>query len=105
MRGESLVSPQASEASSPATMFANAEVRAAIKGALSAHYVPWGEVEDLTQEVLLRAVSLAEPPATLAECIALARKMATDLAIDRIRSARIRGRYNVGPCEDPDERP
>jgi hypothetical protein len=31
--------------------------------------------------------------------------MATDLAIDRIRSARIRGRYNVGPCEDPDERP
>jgi DNA-directed RNA polymerase specialized sigma24 family protein len=108
MRGESLVSTKGSSVSGSSVagaLFARPEVRSAIKGALRDKGVPSNDLDDLTQEVLLRALSRSDPPETLAECVALARKMATDLAIDRIRQASSRRRFNVGLYEDPDDRP
>jgi DNA-directed RNA polymerase specialized sigma24 family protein len=103
MRSESVMSSRVPAPSSPASHFASAEVRTAIAAALRQQHVGWSDIDDLTQEVLVKALALRESPATLSECVALARKMARDLAIDRMRQRRIRGRFLAGPCENPDD--
>jgi RNA polymerase sigma factor (sigma-70 family) len=102
MRAELLVSPKVPTTSSARATFASSDVRAAIAKALRQQYVPSAEIEDLTQEVLVKALALDEPPVTAAECVAVARKMATDLAVDRMRRRRQRGRFHAGLAEDPD---
>src|ERR1700677_3878183 len=103
MRGESVVSPRVPAPLSPATHFASADVRTAIASALRRHHVEWSAIDDLTQDVLVKALALREHPATLPECVALVRKMASDLAVDRMRQRRIRSRFLDGPCEHPDD--
>ena len=88
---------------SPATHFASAEVRAAIGAALRKKYVGSSDIDDLTQEVLVKALALRDPPATLPECVALARKIANDLAVDRMRQRRMRSRFFDGPSEHADD--
>jgi DNA-directed RNA polymerase specialized sigma24 family protein len=105
MRDESLVPPDAPAPLLSGTIFADPEVRSAIVSALRWRHVPPNDIEDLTQEVLLRALSLDQPPPTLPECLGLVRKMATDLAVDRMRSLRIRGRFHAGLHENPDAHP
>jgi DNA-directed RNA polymerase specialized sigma24 family protein len=97
------VSPRVPAPSSPATHFASADVRTAIASALRRRHVGRSDLDDLTQEVLVKALALRESPTTLSECVALARKMASDLAVDRMRQRRIRSRFLDGPCEHPDD--
>jgi RNA polymerase sigma factor (sigma-70 family) len=104
MQGESLVSPKVPAASPSEMILARPEVRSAIAAVLWKHRVPSEEVEDLTQEVLARALTIDDPPATLPACIALVRKMATFVAIDCIRRRRRVRLFDVGPDENPDER-
>jgi DNA-directed RNA polymerase specialized sigma24 family protein len=105
MNGESMVLPKVASSLPPPSHLASADVRSAIIAALRWKHVREDDIEDLTHDVLVKALALRDLPATLPECVKLLRKMATDLAIDSLRKRRIRGRFNVGPCEDPDERP
>ena len=99
-----LVAPKAPSPSPASANLARVEVRSAIAAALRRKYVKTDDIEDLTHDVILKALALPELPASLPECTALVRKIAGDLAVDRMRQRRSRGRYNVGPCEDPDDR-
>ncbi len=81
------------------------EVREAIGMVLRRRGVPAVDSEDLTQDVIERALRTARPPESQGECVLLVRKIAKDLAIDTFKSARARGKYNAGPYENPDEAP
>ncbi len=104
MSQESLVAPKAPSPSSPSAHLAHVEVRSAIAAALRRKQVKRDDIEDLTHDVIVKALALPALPAALPECTALVRKIAGDLAVDRMRQRRSRGRYNVGLCEDPDDR-
>jgi DNA-directed RNA polymerase specialized sigma24 family protein len=104
MRQESLVAPKAPSPSSARSNLARVEVRSAIAAELRGRHVRTDDIEDLTHDVIVKALVLPELPASLPECTALVRKIAGDLAIDRMRQRRSRGRYNVGLCGDPDAR-
>jgi len=105
MNGEPLVSRKAPTATLSETLFASAQVRSAIGSALRKRGIRHPDVDDLTQEVLVKALGLREPPSTLPECIALARKMAGDLAVDRIRWLDRRGRIETPLLQAPDHQP
>jgi RNA polymerase sigma factor (sigma-70 family) len=82
------------------------EVARGICGVLVAYGYPQSELQDGLQDVYLKALRAfrrIEPPADLAGMRALCRKMARDMAIDRLRKAARRERDFVGLCEDPDE--
>jgi RNA polymerase sigma factor (sigma-70 family) len=64
------------------------------------------DLEDGLQDVYLKALQVfrrIKPPADLAGMRAFCRKLARDMAIDRLRRADRRKRDFVGLCEDPDE--
>jgi DNA-directed RNA polymerase specialized sigma24 family protein len=107
MNGESLLAPapMPRPTTAPAPLLVSPEVRSAITAALRQHYVRFDDLEDLTQQVLERALRLDEPPSTLPEWVALVRKMASRLAVDSQRQRHSRSRYNAGLYENPDDRP
>jgi DNA-directed RNA polymerase specialized sigma24 family protein len=88
-----------------AAYLASPEVRDAIGKALRRRGVGTVDTEDLTQDVIERALRTSQPPPNLQECVALVRKIATDLAIDHSKLARGRAKYNAGPYENPDDVP
>jgi RNA polymerase sigma factor (sigma-70 family) len=79
---------------------ATAEVRAAIERALRG--IPREDREDAVQEVLARALTVAEPP-TLEECVALVVRIAKNLSVDELRKKVTRGKVDAGAIEDPDD--
>ena len=81
------------------------EVREAIGMVLRRRGVAAVDSEDLTQDVIERALRIARPPESQDECVLLVRKIARDLAIDKFKSARARAKYNAGSYENPDEAP
>jgi DNA-directed RNA polymerase specialized sigma24 family protein len=88
-----------------AAHLASPEVREAIQAVLKKRTVPEDDLEDLTHDVIERALVAPSPPAGLEECKALVSKMASDVAIDRWRRAHRRSKVNVGLYENPDDRP
>jgi RNA polymerase sigma factor (sigma-70 family) len=88
--------------SSYASNLATPKIHAAIAQALRRLRIPPAEIGDLRQVVLAKALATKVQPATLEECEALVRKIARDAAFDWFRRRSTRGKYEVGPCEDPD---
>ena len=88
-----------------AAYLASPEVRAAIQAVLKRRTVPDDDLEDLTHDVIERALVAPSPPASLEECKAIVTKMANDLAIDSWRRTRRRSKVNAGLYENPDDRP
>ncbi len=88
-----------------AAFLATPEVREAIGKALRRRSVRAVDAEDLTHDVIERALRTSQPPPTLQECVALVRKIATDLAIDKFKIDRGRAKYDAGPYENPDDAP
>lgn len=82
------------------------EVARGICGVLVAYGYTQNDLQDGLQDVYLKALRAfrrIKPPADLPGMKALCRKMARDMAIDRLRKAARRERDFVGLCEDPDE--
>jgi len=82
------------------------EVAKGICGVLVAYGYTQNDLQDGLQDVYLKALRAfrrIKPPADLPGMRALCRKMARDMAIDRLRKAGRRERDFVGLCEDPDE--
>jgi DNA-directed RNA polymerase specialized sigma24 family protein len=81
------------------------EVSGAIEGVLRRKGLHGADLEDHRQSVLERAYVVAQAPETRADCVALVRKIAREMAIDTYRRSRRRAKVDAGLCEDPDERP
>lgn len=82
------------------------EVARGICGVLVAYGYAQNDLQDGLQDVYLKALRAFRriaPPADLPGMRALCRKMARDMAVDRLRKAQRRERDFVGLCEDPDE--
>jgi RNA polymerase sigma factor (sigma-70 family) len=82
------------------------DVAKGICGVLVAYGYTPNDLQDGLQDVYLKALRAFRriaPPADLPGMRALCRKMARDMAIDRLRKAQRRERDFVGLCEDPDE--
>ncbi|HTQ46926.1 MAG TPA: sigma-70 family RNA polymerase sigma factor [Polyangiaceae bacterium] len=82
------------------------EVAKGICGVLVAYGYTQNDLQDGLQDVYLKALRAfrrIKPPADLPGMRALCRKMARDMAIDRLRKAGRRERDFVGLCEEPDE--
>ncbi|HEV3192261.1 MAG TPA: hypothetical protein VGY54_17235 [Polyangiaceae bacterium] len=88
-----------------ADLWARPEVKEAIESVLRRRGVRASDVEDLRQVVLEKGLRVQPPPSTQQGCLALARKIAGDLATDYFRSRASRGKSDVGPCDDADGRP
>lgn len=88
-----------------AAFLATPEVREAIGGVLRRRGVSAVDAEDMTHDVIERALRMARPPQSQDECLRVVRKIAHDIAIDAFKSRRGRAKYDAGPCENPDEAP
>jgi DNA-directed RNA polymerase specialized sigma24 family protein len=88
-----------------AAFLATREVREAIGMVLRARGVNALDVEDLTHDVIERALRMAQPPQSQEDCVRVVRKIAKDMAIDAFKLRRGRAKYDVGPYENPDEAP
>ncbi|MCL2451122.1 MAG: hypothetical protein FWD17_19420 [Polyangiaceae bacterium] len=86
-----------------AERIASPDVRRTVAAILHREGMLRHDVEDLTQEVLSRALVVDPPPPTWVQCIGLVKKMARQIAIDAARRRRARGRVDAGPIECPDE--
>ncbi len=84
--------------------WASVEVRRAVDGVLRRYGVGI-DADDLAQDALFKALKVQPPPTSLGGCVALARKIAREVAIDHIRRKVARRRYDEGPCAEPDEQP
>ncbi len=91
--------------SSYAAQLATPQIHTAIVSALRRRRVPPGEIGDLRQVVLAKALATQSPPATLEECEGLVRKIARDVAFDYFRRRSSRGKHDAGPCDNPDDHP
>jgi len=85
-------------------LLARAEVRLAIARALRRQRVPAVHVEALTHQVL-ESLAHRPPLQSLSGCVAVARRAATRLAVDRMRRARTRAGVVASPKETPDVGP
>jgi RNA polymerase sigma factor (sigma-70 family) len=88
-----------------AALIASPEVREAIQAVLKRRTVPGADLEDLTHDVIAKALVAPSTADTLEQCKALVTKVANDLAIDSWRRTRRRSKVNVGLYENPDDRP
>jgi RNA polymerase sigma factor (sigma-70 family) len=88
-----------------AAYVASQEVHQAVVAMLRRRGVRGAELEDVTQDVLETVLESPTPPPSLEDCVALACKIARDIAIDRFRKRRSRAKYNAGLYENPDDRP
>jgi RNA polymerase sigma factor (sigma-70 family) len=82
------------------------DVAKGVCGVLVAYGYTPNDLQDGLQDVYLKALRAfrrIKPPTDLPGMRALCRKMARDMAIDRLRKAARRERDFVGLCEDPDE--
>jgi DNA-directed RNA polymerase specialized sigma24 family protein len=91
--------------STHAEHIASSDARNAVVAVLRRRRIAPNEIDDLTQDVLTRALLVDPPPPTLQQCIGLLRKMAQQAAIDSIRQRASRGRFDAGPSERADEHP
>jgi hypothetical protein len=84
-----------------AAHLASPEVREAIQAVLKRRAVPEADLEDLTHDVIERALVAPSTAATLEQCKAIVTKVANDLAIDSWRRARRRSKVNVASTRTP----
>jgi DNA-directed RNA polymerase specialized sigma24 family protein len=90
----------ASPAPDHAAHVASDDARRAVIAILRRRGFRPSDIDDLTQDVLARALLVTPPPPTLVRCVGLVKKMAHQAAIDAVRRAIGRRRFDVGP---PDE--
>jgi RNA polymerase sigma factor (sigma-70 family) len=83
-----------------ASLLVAPEVREAILRALRG--IPKEDREDAVQEVLVRALAVADPPETLGGWIAVCVGIARNLSADEVRRKVRRARVDEGPLGDPD---
>ena len=104
-KGNAAVTLKTIPSATHAAHLATPEVREAIRAVLKRRTVPEADLEDLTHDVIERALVTPAPPAGLEACKALVSKMASDVAVDSWRRARRRSKVNAGLYENPDNRP
>jgi DNA-directed RNA polymerase specialized sigma24 family protein len=88
-----------------AAFLAAPEVREAIAMVLRRRGISAVDAEDLTHDVIVRALRMAGPPQSQDECLLAVKKIARDLAIDAFKVRRGRAKYDAGPHENPDDAP
>jgi DNA-directed RNA polymerase specialized sigma24 family protein len=79
------------------------DVQRAIASQLQACGVAPKNVPDAAQDVTLELLVKRNPPADMAGCLALARHIARQRAIDHLRKNKRRGKYDVGLTDTPDD--
>jgi RNA polymerase sigma factor (sigma-70 family) len=80
---------------------AAATVRTEITSELKRRGVGGDDLHDLVQETLARAFALHDRPRSLDQCTTLARVIARNVAVDHLRRAIVRSRYDSNA--DPDD--
>jgi DNA-directed RNA polymerase specialized sigma24 family protein len=86
---------------------AHPEVVRSLRATLRRHRVAQQEIDDAIAEVQAESIEAARTRATpcdLAQWKALATTVAVHWALDRLREARVRSKYDAGLCDDADSR-
>jgi DNA-directed RNA polymerase specialized sigma24 family protein len=86
-------------------LVARPEVVRYVRAMLARYGIPPQDMPDAIAEVLTDSIEAARAqrmPATLEQWKALAAKIAVCQAVDRLREAEVRDKYDAGLCDDPD---
>jgi DNA-directed RNA polymerase specialized sigma24 family protein len=87
------------------SLVARPEVVQSIRATLRRYRVAQQDIDDAIAEVQVESIEAARAramPCDLAQWKALATKVGAHWALDRLREAKVRSKYDAGLCDDPD---